>query len=269
MNMSNKAVEESILRFTIHVMYNLFQQPRFWIGAAAIILMLSISGPFNTSNSMTFPERLAFWLLIASSTFGVGFFISLYFGEWFQQLGVGEIIARILAGLMSGVPIALIVWLVGLFIFDFNAGRDFTNLAILIGQCALIAAAISLLFLLFMKKDEQLHNLTVDKMSEDNLFLQRLSVELGNDLVSVQAQDHYLKVTTNKGSEMLLMRMGDACSELEAIDGMQVHRSWWVASGHVTGTTKNNSRVVLNLSDGQEVPVSRGFLKQVQKRFGS
>jgi DNA-binding LytR/AlgR family response regulator len=46
----------------------------------------------------------------------------------------------------------------------------------------------------------------------------------------VEAEDHYLRVHTDAGDELITARFGDALAELAARQGFQTHRSWWVAA---------------------------------------
>ena len=41
------------------------------------------------------------------------------------------------------------------------------------------------------------------------------------------------------------------------IEGMRVHRSWWVARSAVTGWERDGKTLTLQLSSGQTVPVAR------------
>ena len=47
--------------------------------------------------------------------------------------------------------------------------------------------------------------------------------------------------------------------EVDGIDGMQVHRSHWVAATAVARMVRRGGRVFLKLTNGAEVPVSRTF----------
>lgn len=96
-------------------------------------------------------------------------------------------------------------------------------------------------------------------------FLSRLPPKLaGGELFAVEAEDHYLRLHTSLGQDLILMRLGDAIAELEGLEGAQTHRSWWVAKTAVAGVTKLDGRAVLTLRDGAEVPVSRGFVKDLR-----
>ena len=91
-------------------------------------------------------------------------------------------------------------------------------------------------------------------------FLQRLPPKLrGADLYAVEAQDHYLRLHTSKGADLILMRLADAVAELDGLEGAQTHRSWWVARAAVDDARRGDGRGVLVLKSGVEAPVSRRF----------
>lgn len=95
-------------------------------------------------------------------------------------------------------------------------------------------------------------------------FLDRLPYGIGRDLVYLRMADHYVEAITTEGSDLVLMRFADAVAELEGADGMRVHRSYWVARGHVTGSERINGRPALCLTGGHKVPVSRTYLPEVR-----
>jgi hypothetical protein len=98
-------------------------------------------------------------------------------------------------------------------------------------------------------------------------FLQRVPIRLqGADLYAVEAQDHYLRLHTSKGSDLILMRLSDAIAELEGIEGAQVHRSWWVARESIAEAERGDGRATLTLKDGSQVPVSRTYARMLRER---
>lgn len=78
-------------------------------------------------------------------------------------------------------------------------------------------------------------------------------------LVAVEADDHYLRIRTEAGSDLVLMRFGDALDALAACDGFRTHRSWWVARTGVETAHWKSGRGELVLSDGATAPVSRTY----------
>jgi hypothetical protein len=98
-------------------------------------------------------------------------------------------------------------------------------------------------------------------------FFRRIPAHLGDELLALGAEDHYLRVITPLGSDLILMRLSDALDELGDAAGMQVHRSWWVAHGGVETLRRDGGKAVLVLRNGGEVPVSRTYLAAVRDRL--
>ena len=102
--------------------------------------------------------------------------------------------------------------------------------------------------------------------AEPSKFLSRLPANLrGADVWAVEAQDHYLRLHTSKGRDLILMRLSDAVVELEGLEGARTHRSWWVARAAVTGVERADGRATLTLVDGAEAPVSRAYVKALRE----
>lgn len=96
-------------------------------------------------------------------------------------------------------------------------------------------------------------------------FLQRIPAKLGPELLYVTAEDHYLRVTTKLGSELLLFRFSDAITELGPAMGRQVHRSYWVARSAVAEVKGEGGRVSLLLTDGTKIPVSQTYVASLRE----
>ena len=103
------------------------------------------------------------------------------------------------------------------------------------------------------------------KIKPLTMLQSKLPHHLGNDIIAVQAQDHYVDVTTPKGNALVLMRLGDAVQDLEPLGGLQVHRSWWISLAHVVHTEKGTSGPELRLTSGQRIPVGRSFRAPLKK----
>ena len=98
-------------------------------------------------------------------------------------------------------------------------------------------------------------------------FLERLPLKLrGAEVWAVEAEDHYLRLHTSRGQDLILLRLADAVAELEGIEGAQVHRSWWVARDAIIEARKGDGRATLTLKDGAEVPVSRTYAGQLREK---
>lgn len=98
-------------------------------------------------------------------------------------------------------------------------------------------------------------------------FLERLPPKLrGGEIWAVEAEDHYLRLHTSLGQDLILLRLADAIAELDGIEGAQVHRSWWVAREAVTDVERGDGRAILTLKDGSKAPVSRTHAKALRQK---
>lgn len=96
-------------------------------------------------------------------------------------------------------------------------------------------------------------------------FFARIPARLGRDLLALEMEDHYVRIHTAEGSDLVLMRLRDAIAELAGLDGLQVHRSHWVAAAAVTGVErKPDGKLTLVLRNGLRVPVSRSYAAEVR-----
>jgi len=94
----------------------------------------------------------------------------------------------------------------------------------------------------------------------ETAFRKRLSAKRrGARLIAVEAHDHYLKVHTDAGEELITLRFADALAELDRAHGWRVHRSWWVAAEAVEGVRWRRGAGEVRLAGGLEAPVSRTY----------
>lgn len=96
-------------------------------------------------------------------------------------------------------------------------------------------------------------------------FLRRLPRRLGRDLVCLVMEDHYVRAHTPLGSELLLLTLSKAVAELDGLEGMQVHRSWWVARSAVRRVVEDGRKLRLELTNGMEAPVSRSSVARLRE----
>ena len=96
--------------------------------------------------------------------------------------------------------------------------------------------------------------------SASRALLDKLPLNLRQAAIhSLSSEDHYLRVRTDQGEALILMRLSDAVAACEALDGARTHRSWWVARTAVKDAIKGDGRGTLVLRDGTEAPVSRTY----------
>jgi len=86
-------------------------------------------------------------------------------------------------------------------------------------------------------------------------FRRRLSAKRRNArLIAVEAHDHYLKVHTDAGAELVALRFSDAMDDLKQAYGWRVHRFWWVAADAVEAVRWRRGGGELRLLGGLSAP---------------
>jgi hypothetical protein len=105
--------------------------------------------------------------------------------------------------------------------------------------------------------------------SERRGFIARIPSRLGNDIVWVRAEQHYVRVTTPLGADLLLCGFGRAVFELGAQGppGAAIHRSHWVAWNHVVGIEVVDGEAICRLTTGDTAPISRRRVREVRATF--
>ncbi|MGZ0705055.1 LytTR family DNA-binding domain-containing protein [Pseudomonas sp. L5B5] len=91
------------------------------------------------------------------------------------------------------------------------------------------------------------------------------------DILAIKAEEHYVRVISREGAELVLYRFSQVLVDLAAEDGFRVHRSYWVRKGAIVSRRINGKGMDLLLSNGAVIPVSRRYhelLNQVIKVEG-
>ena len=169
----------------------------------------------------------------------------------------------VLLTLMMSVPVTLTVWLTTSVLFWHEAPR-LEYLPNFFLPVLMITGVLSAINVLVSKSGTvETHHVAGQAPAR---FLQRLPAKLrGAELWAVQAEDHYLRLHTDRGSDLILMRLSDALSELDGLEGAQTHRSWWVARDAVRDVARGDGRATLTLPDGHQVPVSRRYARTLRE----
>lgn len=97
-------------------------------------------------------------------------------------------------------------------------------------------------------------------------ILNRLPVRLRSSvLYAIAAEDHYVRVYTSNGEDMILMRLSDAILETGGLDGLQTHRSWWVAKAGIKSVESRGRTAQITLKNDVKAPVSRDAVKLIKQ----
>lgn len=245
---------------------------RFVPVVGAAVAISGLSGPFGTYDDLEAPQRLAYWAMAIALPSLLMTWLSFF---WWRLSG-GSFVRVALRAWTSGVvPVWLLV--VGLeFWLPFPDPASPLELVPLVALPMLPIAVLANWFVLpaaprpeaavaaMLRPDTVATAPLPPDPAEVSGVLARLPPRLGRDLVSLNAQGHYLEVVTLLGRTMILMPISQAEAELADWPGMRVHRSWWVNLGHVRRAVSRNGRMELELATGQRVPVARSLVRAVR-----
>lgn len=226
---------------------------------ALIGAFLSLIGAFDT-DQVDAPRRLVYWVvpLVAGGACAGAI-------EWWLESRPG--LARrpwLRAGalvLLMAIPSTAIVLASGVALF--GGMLTLRHCLILYPQVVLVCAGLVGIAWLARRRVERVT--LSSEHAPPPLLREKLPPRLARArLLAVQAEDHYLRVHTDAGDALLLMRFTDALQALNTLDGVRTHRSWWVARSAVEEARWSRGRGDLTLVGGLTAPVSRAYAEAVR-----
>ncbi|MEP7315551.1 MAG: LytTR family transcriptional regulator DNA-binding domain-containing protein [Sphingomicrobium sp.] len=232
-------------------------------------ILLAALGPFG-SFSGSFASRLLYWIPAALVGYAIFRPISFLAARIADALHISQTVALYIGGLVAAVPGTLGIAILGGLRFQHKP--SFEALFGLYVNVALVGLVVATIFFLM----EPTHNAgeshgprptaaPVPVAVVSPLFFDRLPPAWNGELRALEMEDHYVRAHGPDGrSELILMRMRDAEAELDGIEGMRVHRSWWVAKNAIEGRRRDGRNWLLKLTGGLEAPVARDRVAELR-----
>jgi len=103
----------------------------------------------------------------------------------------------------------------------------------------------------------------------DRKLLSLLPAAVRAPIIALKAEDHYVRIYTERGNALVLMRFADALAHVEQMRGLRIHRSYWASEASITKLVRNGRRSELHLAGGLVLPISRAHEHEVAARIGS
>lgn len=101
----------------------------------------------------------------------------------------------------------------------------------------------------------------------DPEFLKRLKDISQNDIAALEAEDHYVRVHSVDGSELIHYRFTDAVREQQGCEGLQVHRSFWVKKDAIDVMVRRGRSFDIVLKGGKRIPVGQTYKQSAATEF--
>jgi hypothetical protein len=237
------------------------------MGVLMLAVVLGVTGPFGTYSTLDLGARLVFFASVGAVTWFAVALLAAWFGS-LEPIDRWPVYARMtLVGLLAAIPSTASVIVVHGWVSWPIPWRAFAGIY---PDNAFLTVVLSVLIGLSI--EQRLHaRADAERARVADLpqagpdFFRRIPPALGRDLLALEMEDHYLRIHTAVGSDLILLRLRDALTELDPKRGRQVHRSWWVADGAVTGNERAGARTLLVLRNGLTVPVSKSFRDQAKE----
>jgi len=241
-------------------------------GALATAALMTAFGPFGTYSALAAWPRALYWFMVIGIIWLQADLVSRFlYARLRHRLPQPLLLIPVLAGLLVSVPSTAVVLVANDIMLPASV-RDTGGLDALqlYWKVTLVLIVVGLVFARITPADDPADEGSSPKSFDPPMdsgfapppgsaFRDRFPRGLTGDLLCLEMEDHYLRIHTADGSGLILFRMADAERELAAVDGLRVHRSWWVARAAVREVGRRGDRPVLQLVNGLTVPVGRTY----------
>ena len=241
---------------------------REWVIELVVMIAVGVAlaalGPFGSFAIGSFGARLAYW--IPAALIGYAIFRPTTLAAWLiaRRLDLPQLPAMMVGIVIAAVPASFAIAFFG----GYRPGAEpsFDLLFQLYVQVAVIGVLVMAFFILMGRRLEKPAPVAQVPLNEPAVptaipprapFLGRLPPAWADRLLALEMEDHYVRAHGPDASALILLRMRDAEAELAGIDGLRIHRSWWVARDAVERAIRDGRGTKLRLTNGLEPPVAR------------
>lgn len=226
---------------------------------AILSALLAFAAPFGTSGFLSLPEGLVYWTLIVLAGYLSGRLINAAPSCWpFTARSNISPYLR-LNGVWIGVFMSL--WITSQNWLWFRYVPPGDELIYFYARIVFVAYLVEFGVMVIRG---YIARQSIAPKQERNVFLvpilARVPMEKRGKLLALSAEDHYVRVITDKGDALVLIRLRDAIGEVGATEGLQIHRSHWVAKAAIAAARRVADRAEITLCTGDTLSVSRSKL---------
>lgn len=226
-----------------------------------ISILLGFTGPYGTSAEPAL-ARYTFWLVVTVAGGAIGIGTEAVFRRWIGRrrlFGQKWLLLLIIASVMTP-PIAVVVLVAMIVVLGHHHEIPADISPSLLFQVFVVSIIVTVVRSLARRRERRIvETVIAPPLPEaEAKFRRRLSAKRRTArLLALEACDHYVRVHTDAGSELISVRLAEAVAELGGAYGFRVHRSWWVSAQAIkTGRWRRGSGE-LHLEGGLVVPISR------------
>ena len=242
----------SIFSKTTKMAARSLRSPIFWMINLGAIVVCVLSGPFGTLEALPTGFRLIYWGLIVLSTS----VMALWLYRLLEVTKQTKIAILLVVSLLFGLLVAGLVSLLSLWLLQPINRHP--------GHFELLSYSFPTAAMIFLVSTLVTRSMSLDEDAtppQRPALLDRLEkFPHAQQILSLSAQDHYVEVSTDIGTELCLIRLNDAIGEVAPVEGFQIHRSHWVAKLAVKKLNSKGATSQVLLKDGRSLNVSQSRL---------
>lgn len=250
---------ERVVKQTFRGTAETLSGPSFWLIVCGVTMICFISGPFGTLEILPLGFRLVYWTLMVLPTAALGVWLHtlVRVNEWRNFFSICVV------GLVFGVVASAIIIILGFALLSpiqkYPGALDLFFYSF---------PSATLIFISTVFLDNWRHEYPKNEEKLRPILLSRLKkYPNAQHILSLVAQDHYVEITTELGSELCLIRLSDAISEVAPIDGIQIHRSIWVAKSAIKKVNANSFKAEVMLMNGNVLKVSQSRVNELKSIY--
>lgn len=254
----------TLVQLTLRRWAEILHSSRFYAMIGAFVAVGAIFGPFDVSLDLSLWERFIHSLKINIVCWSIGVLIVVPVRLSLQYMGVPVLISILLGALLA--VIATLPFLLNLLVYTVPEDFSIIYVVELALSVWMMVALIS--YMLVHRSDNRIARLRETallvppascspKDGDRCVLQQRMPREKRGVLYAIVAQDHYVELITDKGSELILMRLADAVQQCGQEYGLRIHRSAWISAFGVDELRKDGRRTFVKLKNDRLLPVSR------------
>jgi len=237
--------------------------PRWWARALSFAglvgVLLGVVGPFGSFFNAGILMRVLYWagtILGGTVIAGVLVPLSMRLGN---AIGLPKLFTLGVTTIVVSAPIGAMSWVVGHKLWPWQiAGVGPVEWY---GQTVMTVAGIFALWALIEVARESVRGPAIETAAP----AVPAPRSAGPDpVLCLQMEDHYVRVHRLSGSKLELLPLQEAIARFGGADGLQVHRSWWVAGAAIAGAERDARNWRLRLTNGLAVPVARNRVAEAR-----
>lgn len=229
-------------------------------------LVLGRLGPFGTFGDLSTGERYAYWVGLTLLMWLQGIAVLALLDRPLAQRGWPQWGRVLVSALVAAVPTGFeVAWAEMLLRVERDLGP--IDLLAIIGDVTLLSVPLLFLTHGFNRPSPAIQSDPDMEATGTDALVALMAPGKRGSLLAMGSEDHYVRLYSDRGDSLVAMRFSNALATLTGQDGLQVHRSWWVAAGAVEAVSRAGEGLQLTLRNGLKVPVSRSYALKVRERW--